>query len=108
MRKIQLVAGCEAGAHFLDGIDGVAACRAFFEAGDFEARIALAGEFGHTDAICEGRVSDSRLVRRMSSRDEEHAIEMEARGGLARKGEMAIVDGIEGAAEDCQFQGCTG
>jgi hypothetical protein len=30
---------------------------------------------------------------------------LEARGGLARQSKMAIVDGIEGAAEDRQFQG---
>jgi hypothetical protein len=41
----------------------------------------------------------------MGGGDEEDAVEVEARGGLAREGEMAIVDGIEGAAEDRQFQG---
>jgi hypothetical protein len=44
----------------------------------------------------------------MGGRDEEHTVEMEACGGLAREGEMAVVDGIEGAAEDRQFQGYTG
>ena len=52
----------------------------------------------------ERGVSDARFMRRMGSRDEEHAVEMEACGGLARESEVAIVDGIEGAAEDRQFQ----
>ena len=41
----------------------------------------------------------------MGGGDEEHAVEVEACGGLARESEMAIVDGIEGAAEDREFQG---
>jgi hypothetical protein len=41
----------------------------------------------------------------MGSRDEHHTIEIEACGSRARQSEMAIVDGIEGAAEDRQFQG---
>jgi hypothetical protein len=30
---------------------------------------------------------------------------VEAHGGLARQSQMALVNGIEGAAEDRQFQG---
>jgi hypothetical protein len=37
-QEVQLVAGGEAGAQFLYGIDGVTARGVFFEAGDFEAR----------------------------------------------------------------------
>ena len=56
----------------------------------------------------ERGVSDSRFMRWMRGRDEEHTIETEAYGGRARESEMAIVDGVEGAAEDRQFQGYTG
>src|SRR5215471_12998462 len=93
--KEQLVAGCEAGAYFLDGIDGIAALGAFLDAGNFEAWIALAGQLSHTDTVFEGRVSHSRLMGRVSGRDEQHAIEMKARGGLSREGEMAVVNRIE-------------
>ena len=55
--------------------------------------------------VVERGVGDARLVRRVGSGDEEDAVELEARGGLARQSKMAIVDGIEGAAEDRQFQG---
>jgi hypothetical protein len=36
----------------------------------------------------------------MGGGDEEYTVELEARSGLARQGEVAIVNGIEGAAED--------
>ena len=65
----------------------------------------VAGEFGHADAIGVGGVGDAGLVRRMGGGHEEHTVEMEARGGGAGEGQMAIVDGIEGAAEDREFQG---
>src|ERR1035438_2531698 len=100
--------GGEAGAFFLYDIDGVTALRVFLEAGDFEARVALAGEFGHADTIGVRRVGDAGLVRRMGGGDEEDAVEAVACGGLAREGEMAIVDGIEGAAEDRQFHAFVG
>jgi hypothetical protein len=41
----------------------------------------------------------------MGGGDEEHAVELEACGGLAGESEVPIVDGIEGAAEDREFQG---
>src|ERR1035438_8895658 len=106
--EVQLVRGGEAGAYFLYGIDGVTALRVFLEAGDFEARVALAGEFGHADTIGVRRVGDAGLVRRMGGGDEEDAVEAVACGGLAREGEVAIVDGIEGAAEDRQFHAFVG
>jgi hypothetical protein len=40
--------------------------------------------------------------------DEEHAPKVEAVGSGTGEGEMPLVDGIEGAAEDRQFQGYTG
>ena len=103
--EVQLVSGSETRAYFLYGIDGVTARRVFLEAGNFEARVALAGEFGHADTIGVGRVGDAGLVRWMGSGDKEDAVEAVAFGGLAREGEVAVVDGIEGAAEDRQFQG---
>ena len=103
--EVQLVRRGETGAYLLYGIDGVTARRVFLEAGDFEARVGLAGEFCHADTIGIRRVGDAGFVRRMGGWDKEDAVEAEASGGLARQGEMAIVDGIERAAEDRQFQG---
>jgi hypothetical protein len=40
----------------------------------------------------------------MGRRDEEHTVEMEAYRRLARQSEMALVNRIEGAAENRQFQ----
>jgi hypothetical protein len=40
----------------------------------------------------------------MGGGDEEHAVEAEACGGLAGESEVTLVDGIEGAAEDREFQ----
>src|ERR1039457_6187189 len=55
--EVQLVRRGETGAYLLYGIDGVTARRVFLEAGDFEARVGLAGEFCHADTIGIRRVS---------------------------------------------------
>src|ERR1017187_7082020 len=61
----------------------------------------------------EGSMQSPRDLRMVSSQrgmrvgggDKEDAVEAVACGGLAREGEVAIVDGIERAAKDRQFQG---
>lgn len=102
--KEQLVGRVKARAQLLNGVDGIAPRNAFLETGDREARLALASEFGHANAIRVGRERDARFVGRMGGGDEEDAVQVKAVGGLACDGQVRVMDGVERAAEDCEFQ----
>jgi hypothetical protein len=43
-------------------------------------------------------------MRRVTGGDEQDAVEMKAGGGFTRDGEVRVVDGIEGAAEEGDAQ----
>jgi len=103
--EVEFIARGQHRPHLLDGIDRVAAHRALFQAGDFEARLRRAGKFHHADAVLVRCVGDARFVRRMGSGNEEDAVQRAPRGSFAGHCQMARVNRIEGAAKDRQFHG---
>ncbi len=64
-----------------------------------EARMIGAGDRHHRVAVRVGGHAAAMLVRRMPGGNEMNFVEMKAALGGARHGEMADVNGIEGAAE---------
>ncbi len=79
---------------------------ALFDARHLEAGIALQGQLDHADAVGIRRVAGG-FMRRPGGRNEEHAIQLEAAGGGAGRRQVAVVNRIEGAAEEGQAGGGT-
>ncbi len=65
-----------------------------------EVRVFGTGKRNHGKPVREGREVLLQLVRRPARGDEVEFVEVEAPVGSAGDGKMAVVDGIEGAAEN--------
>ena len=65
-----------------------------------EVRVFGTGKRNHGKSVREGREVLLQLVRRPTRGDEVEFVEVEAPVGSAGDGKMAVVDGIEGAAEN--------
>ena len=68
-------------------------------------RMLGASERGHGKAVSEGSEVLLELVWRPAGGDEENLVEVEAAVGGARNRQMAVVNGIEGAAEESHLAG---
>jgi hypothetical protein len=60
------------------------------------------GDGGHRVAVRGGGDRPPVLVPGLPRRDEQHLVERQRAGGLARLEQVAMVDRVEGAAEDAE------
>ena len=89
-------------AHSVHGIVELRAAEVFARFGERrnEVRVFGTGKRNHGKPVRERREVLLQLVRRPARGDEVEFVEIEAAVGGASNGEMAVVDGIEGAAEN--------
>jgi len=97
-------------AEITDRVDGIMQLRARKIFAGFrerwnEMRMLRAGQRHHRIAVGKRREMLFELVRRAAGGNEVNFVEIETAVGSARNGEMSVVDGVEGPAEQCDAAG---
>ncbi len=97
------------GLQVADGIEGVGCSGALeFNGEGFEAGFAGDGEMQHGQAVFVGGETGGGLVGRNGAGDEPDGVEIEETQGFAGDGEVSLVHGVEGAAEQSDGAGRIG
>lgn len=88
-----------------DGINGIGfSFAADFDIGEIERRRSGDGKPDHFIAIRCGCQRSIPLVGRIAGRNKEHSVESQPVSGFARNCQVAVMNGIETAAEESQLE----